>query len=152
MKQNGSLALCLLFFISFYSTTLLSAEGLITVKSNNNVQLTSSKLERLLKARGITLFEHISHSDGATAVGQQLHESEVLIFGSPKLGTPLMHCAPQLGLDLPLRILISEINGEVLVSYNDPDYLKTRYQIKGCEAELEKMAKLLKELSMQITR
>lgn len=152
MKPTASLALCLLFFSAIYSSSLLSAEGLITVKSNHNVQLTSNKLERLLKARGITLFDHISHSDGAAAIGQQLHESEVLIFGSPKLGTPLMRCAPQLGLDLPLKILISEINNEVQVSYNTPDYLKTRYQITGCDAELEKMAKLLKELSMHITR
>lgn len=152
MKHKGYLALCSSLLLSLFSNTLLAGDGIISIKSNNSVQLSANKLERLLQARGITLFDRISHSDGAAAVGQQLHDAEVLIFGSPKLGTPLMRCAPQLGLDLPLRILIADIDGQVLVSYNSADYLKTRYQIKGCDAELAKMNQLLKKLSEQITR
>lgn len=92
------------------------------------------KLKAILQSKGVTLFALVDHSGEAEKVGMQMRPTKLLIFGSPKAGTPLMLTAPSLAIDLPLKILIWEDNdGKVWISYNSPDYLKERH---GVPAEL----------------
>ena len=103
-------------------------KGIIDKPSNHSVEQTVEKLKNILQSKGITLFALVDHSGEAEKVGMKMHPTKLLIFGSPKAGTPLMLSAPSSAIDLPLKILIWEDNqGKVWVSYNSPDYLKERH-------------------------
>jgi uncharacterized protein (DUF302 family)/uncharacterized membrane protein YidH (DUF202 family) len=103
-------------------------KGIIDKPSNHSVEQTVEKLKNILQSKGITLFALVDHSGEAEKVGMKMHPTKLLIFGSPKAGTPLMLAAPSSAIDLPLKILIWEDSlGKVWVSYNSPDYLKERH-------------------------
>jgi len=109
-------------------------EGIKTCISHFSVDETVSRLESLLKEKGIKLFALVDHSGEAAAVGLELHPTKLLIFGSPKAGTPIMVAAPSAALDLPLKILVAEgADGKVLLTWNDPAWLEQRH---GFPAEL----------------
>ncbi|HEY0146120.1 MAG TPA: DUF302 domain-containing protein [Methylovirgula sp.] len=108
----------------------LSSNGLITVPSNYSVRETLDRLEAALKAAGITIFARVDHAGGAAAVGLALRPTEVIIFGSPKGGTPLMQANQMAGLDLPLRVLAWEDEaGNCSLTYNDINWLAARYDL-----------------------
>ena len=89
------------------------------------------KLKDILRGKGVTLFALVDHSGEAESVGMKMRPTKLLIFGSPKAGTPLMLAAPTSAIDLPLKILIWEdANGKVWVSYNAPAYLQERHGIR----------------------
>ena len=105
-------------------------DGLVHISSHYSVPETVERLESLLRAQGIALFCGINHSAEAIKVGLEMRPTQVLIFGSPKSGTPLMVAAPSLAIDLPLKALIWEdAGGQVRVSYNSPEYLQRRHGI-----------------------
>jgi uncharacterized protein (DUF302 family) len=103
----------------------------ITVKSSNHsVDETVEKLKSILQAKGVTLFALVEHSGEAAKVGMNMPPTKLLIFGSPKAGTPLMLAAPSIAIDLPLKILVSEdVQGKVWVSFNSPAYLQERHNL-----------------------
>src|SRR5271156_1161637 len=102
--------------------------GIVDVPSNHSVDQTVDKLKGLLQSKGIPLFIVIDHSGEAAKVGMKMPPTKLLIFGSPKAGTPLMLAAPSVALDLPLKILVSEDSqGKVWLSYNSLEYLKERH-------------------------
>jgi uncharacterized protein (DUF302 family) len=87
-------------------------------------------LEAALRAKGVTVFARVDHAAGAASVEMQLRPTEVLIFGNPKAGTPLMQANQTIGLDLPLKILAWEdAEGKVWLTYNDPDWLARRHRL-----------------------
>jgi uncharacterized protein (DUF302 family) len=91
---------------------------------------TLKRLDSVLQARGLTVFAHVDHSGEAEKVGMKMHPTKLVIFGSPKGGTPLMVAAPTLAIDLPLKALVWEdTGGKVWVSYNTAEYLKQRHNI-----------------------
>jgi uncharacterized protein (DUF302 family) len=97
---------------------------------------TVEKLKQILNAKGVTLFAVVDHSGEAAKVGLQMPNTKLLIFGSPKAGTPVMLAAPSIAIDLPLKILVAEDEaGKVSVSYNSAHYLAERH---GVPAELMK--------------
>jgi uncharacterized protein (DUF302 family) len=107
---------------------LEKGEGIVTIPSKYSVDQTIDRLKSILQSRGIMIFALVDHSGEAAKVGLKMPPTKLLIFGSPKAGTPLMLAAPGIALDLPLKILVSEDErGKVWVSYNSPDYLKERY-------------------------
>ncbi len=107
-----------------------SDNGIITIPSNHSVNDTVDKLKGLLQAKGVTLFALVDHSGEAEKVGLKMPPTKLLIFGSPKGGTPLMLASPSAAIDLPLKILIREdAAGKVWVSYNAPDYLAQRHAL-----------------------
>jgi uncharacterized protein (DUF302 family) len=106
-----------------------SAKGLVVRRSRHSVDETVERLRSLLQAKGVNLFALVDHSGEAAKVGMTMPATKLLIFGSPKGGTPLMLSAPSVAIDLPLKILVAESGGEVLVSYNAPEYLKERHQL-----------------------
>ncbi|MFY0676311.1 MAG: DUF302 domain-containing protein [Neptuniibacter sp.] len=135
----------------FLSSTAV-AEGLVQVKSQHSVVDTADKLEAALKAKGMTVFNRIDHSAGAASVGQELRPTQLLIFGNPKVGTPLMKCAPSAAIDLPQKALISQDEqGTVWLSYNDPAYLQKRHAIAGCDEVLQKVSGALANFSKAAT-
>jgi len=102
--------------------------GIINLPSNHSVDETIQKLQGILQAKGVTLFALVDHSGEAEKVGMKMRPTKLLIFGSPKAGTPLMLAAPSIAIDLPLKILIWEDSGgKVWVSYNSPAYLQQRH-------------------------
>ncbi len=102
--------------------------GIISVPSNHSVDETIDRVKNILQSKGITLFAFIDHSGEAEKVGMKMRPTKLLIFGSPKAGTPLMLAAPSIAIDLPLKILVWEdAGGNVWLSYNSPEYLAERH-------------------------
>ncbi len=102
--------------------------GIIDKPSNHSVEQTVERLNSILRSKGVTLFALVDHSGEAEKVGMKMRPTKLLIFGSPKAGTPLMLAAPSAGIDLPLKILVWEDGqGKVWVSYNSLDYLRERH-------------------------
>jgi uncharacterized protein (DUF302 family)/uncharacterized membrane protein YidH (DUF202 family) len=105
-------------------------QGIINRASNHSVDQTVEKLRNVLQSKGVTLFGLVDHSGEAEKAGMKMRPTKLLIFGSPKAGTPLMLAAPSVAIDLPLKILVSEDEqGKVWVSYNSPDYLRERHRL-----------------------
>jgi uncharacterized protein (DUF302 family) len=107
---------------------LSKGSGIVDIPSNHSVDQTVERLKGILEAKGVTLFALVDHSGEAEKAGMKMRPTKLLIFGSPKAGTPIMLAAPSIAIDLPLKLLIWEDNGgKVWVSYNSPDYLKERH-------------------------
>ena len=103
-------------------------QGIVKIPSHRSVDETVDKLKALLKSKGVMLFALIDHSGEAEKAGLKMPPTKLLIFGSPKGGTPLMLASPSAALDLPLKLLIAEdSDGRVSISYNSADYLKERH-------------------------
>jgi uncharacterized protein (DUF302 family) len=108
----------------------MSANGIIDIPGTHSVDATVEKLEAILDAKGVKLFALVDHSGEAQKAGMTMRPTKLLIFGSPKAGTPLMLAAPSLAIDLPLKILVWEdAAGKVWISYNAPDYLRQRHNL-----------------------
>ncbi len=116
-------------------------DGLVKKLSAHSVQTTMNSLENLVRNKGLTVFAHIDHAAGATAVGEDMLPTELLLFGNPAIGTKLMTSQRTVGIDLPIKVLIwEEPDGKVWIAYNDPAYLAERHGIDDRDAVLEKMA------------
>jgi uncharacterized protein (DUF302 family) len=108
----------------------MSEDGLVTLASKFSVKETLGRLETDLKAKAITVFARIDHAAGATSVAMPLRPTEVLIFGNPKAGTPLMQSKQTIGIDLPLKVLgWQDAEGKVWLTYNDPSWLARRHRL-----------------------
>ncbi|MGB7191223.1 MAG: DUF302 domain-containing protein [Acidobacteriaceae bacterium] len=104
--------------------------GLVERRSQYSVEETVDRLKAILAAGNITLFAFVDHSGEAARAGMAMPATKLLIFGSPKAGTPLMLASPTLAIDLPLKILVREDGeGQVWLSYNSPEYLRERHRI-----------------------
>lgn len=111
-------------------------EGLTRVESKRSVDETVHRLQELLESKGVRVFAVINHSGEAARLGLEMPPTKVVIFGSPKAGTPLMLAAPSLAIDLPLKALVAEDEaGKVWITWNDVEYLRSRH---GFPAELNK--------------
>ena len=136
----------------FTASIAWSHNGMIHVASANDFDTTLSKLTTALEEKGMKIFTTIPHSKGAKSVGVDINPSTLVIFGNPKVGAPLMACTQMVGLDLPQKALITEDSeGKVSLTYNDPDYLKQRHEITGCDAVLEKVSKALSNFAKTAT-
>ena len=110
-----------------------AADGLITVKSPRSAKETMARLEEVVTKRGLNVFARIDHAAGAEKVGQSLRPTELLIFGNPQGGTPLMLCEQTSGIDLPLKALVWEDGaGQTWLAYNDPAFLAQRHGVPQC--------------------
>src|SRR5258708_22621803 len=99
-------------------------QGLISTKSSHGAKETMDRLEAALRAAEVTIFARIDHAAGAATIGETLRPTEVLVFGNPKGGTPLMQAAQTIGIDLPLKALIwRDAAGAPRLSYHDPGWL-----------------------------
>ena len=124
-----------------FSAPLAAGEGMIDVQSAHSVAATADRLEAILAEKGMNVFARIDHAAGAKKAGKSLPPTELVIFGNPKVGTPLMQCSPSIAIDLPQKALIWEdASGTVWISYNDPQFLKLRHNTQGCDEVLKKVS------------
>ena len=105
-------------------------QGFTSISSRYSVEETVDRLKHLLQEKGIQIFALVDHSGEAAKAGFQMPPTKLVIFGSPKAGTPLMLATPSIAIDLPLKLLIAEDkSGSVSVSWNAPAYLAARHQL-----------------------
>jgi uncharacterized protein (DUF302 family) len=154
MNKTQMSALGFLLFYLINSQSLAEqADGVIRIKSMHSVTDTVDRLESALKNKGMTIFKRVSHSAGAAKVGLELRPTELLIFGNPKVGTPLMQCQQLAALDLPQKALVYEDeNGQVWYAYNDPEYIAYRHNIVGCDDVVSKISSALFKFSRLATQ
>lgn len=120
---------------------------MIVTRSTLGHSETVDALLAALEQRGITVFARIDHAAGAREAGMELPPQDVVLFGNPRAGTPLMQSDPRVGIELPLRMLVWQADDGVLVGHNDPRELSGGYDLDGHEAVLEQMAALLQRLA-----
>jgi uncharacterized protein (DUF302 family) len=106
------------------------ASGMVDIPSRYTVPESLVRLEAILQEKGLTIFARVDHSGEAKKVGMEMRPTQLVIFGSPRGGTPLMVAAPSLAIDLPLKALAwQDEQGKVWLSYNSPEYLQQRHGI-----------------------
>src|ERR1019366_2536518 len=110
--------------------TSMNGNGIADVPSKHSVDETVERLRGILTSKGVTLFALGDHSGEAEKAGVKMRPTKLLIFGSPKAGTPVMLAAPSIAIDLPLKVLVWEDSqGKGWVSYNSPEYLRERHSV-----------------------
>lgn len=130
------------------------AQGDLVVKASaHGVAETLDRLEAIFKKKGITVFARVDHAAGARKVGKDMAPTQLLIFGNPKIGTPLMLSNRTIGIDLPLKVLAwKDAAGKVWLAYNDPAYLKGRHGITDRDKVFAKMTGILAKLTDAATK
>ncbi len=142
--------LAVVTFLSAHSA--FAQDGLETVESPHDVATTIDRLTAALESKGMTIFGRVNHAANADKVELSLRPTEVLIFGNPKLGTPLMNCAPTLAIDLPQKMLAWQDDaGQTHLGWNDPAYLQARHGMEGCEEVLQKVSAALANFAKAAT-
>ena len=110
----------------------MAEDGLITIESAHPVKATIDRIEAALTDKGVAVFARIDHSAAAASVGMTLRPTELVIFGNPKAGTPLMQSRQSIGIDLPLKLLAwQDQDGKVWLSCNDLGWLARRHRLDG---------------------
>jgi uncharacterized protein (DUF302 family) len=121
---------------------------MVAKKSPHSVAATLDRLAAVLTARGIGIAARVDHAAAAQKIGQPLKPTQVLMFGNPKLGTPLMQSNRRIGVDLPMKVLAWEDDGgQVWVAYTKPDVLKSEYAIGGRDDIFNEMSQALDKLT-----
>lgn len=120
--------------------------GMVVKRSTTSHSTTVGSLIAAIERRGLNVFARIDHAAAAREAGLELDEEEVVLFGSPRAGTPLMLSDRRIGIELPLRILVWRDGTDVLLAYSDPRDLADEYDVAEHRSTLEQMAKLLGEL------
>ncbi|WP_417880663.1 DUF302 domain-containing protein [Vibrio sp.] len=153
MKKWTTMILSTLALLSPVLAWANTDNGLVQVQSQHSVQETSDKLVKALNSKGMTVFAQVDHAAGAKKVDIELRPTQVIIFGNPKVGSPLMVCQQSVAIDLPQKALISEDeSGKVWLTYNDPKYLASRHQIQGCDEVLNTVSNALANFAKAATQ
>ena len=128
----------------------MSEDGLVTIASKYTVGETLDRLEKALKVINITVFARVDHAAGAASVAMPLRPTELLIFGSPRGGTPLMQSIQTVGIDLPLKVLgWQDAGGQVWLTYTDPVWVARRHHLSSTtDANVGALRLLLESLTM----
>lgn len=129
-----------------------AAEGMIAVPSAHDVNGTVDRLETVLAEKGMKLFARIDHAANAAMAGKALRPTTLVIFGNPKVGTPLMQCSQTVGIDLPQKMLVwLGIDGQVYAGYNDPEWLAERHAASDCDELVSRIGKALAGIAAAAT-
>ena len=148
----GKMIVCTMLIGVFAGAAGADHHGLVNVRSQYDVATTTNRLEEIVGKKGLTHFTTIDHAAGATGVGESLAPTRVVVFGNPKIGTPLMRCNRTVAIDLPQKALVwRDDTGVVWLSYNNPAYLNARHGLAACAAVLEKVSGALAGLSAYAT-
>lgn len=138
MKRLVPGIVAVLFAVSAHA----GGNGLVTRPSGYSVAGTIDRLETVVKSKGMTVFARIDHAAAAKEAGLSMRPAQLLIFGNPRGGTPLMNAAPTIGIDLPLKALAWEdAEGKVWLTYNAASYLRERHDVRGADEPLGKLEK-----------
>jgi len=131
----------------------MTPDGLTISLSAYGPKETMDRVAAAVTDRGITILARIDHAAAAAKVGMELRPTEVLIFGNPRAGTPLMQSAQTIGIDLPLKALVwQDDKGKTWLAYNDPKWLARRHGVdSAAEHALNAMAAVLAEIAKEAT-
>lgn len=148
-----STALMILFLALIVLAPLADASSIVITRSTHDVNETINRLEAALRAKGVTIFARIDHAANAQRVHVTLRPAQLLIFGNPKLGSPLLQSNPMVGLDLPMKALAWEdADGKVWLAYTAAATIAKRYRIENRAAVVDKMTGALKNFAAAATR
>ncbi|MBT4687775.1 MAG: DUF302 domain-containing protein [Rhodospirillaceae bacterium] len=137
----------------FDGTARAEDNGLIIKQSDFSVGKTIDRLGIAMQRKGIKVFARINHAKAAMSIGKDLAPSEVIIFGSPKIGTPLMQSDLKIGVDLPLKAMAwKDVDGQVKLAYTDPVWLAKRFGITNRDKVFKKMAGALNKFTDMATK
>jgi uncharacterized protein (DUF302 family) len=132
----------------FFLTSASAGDGLVSKKSGVGVGETLDRLEAVLEKKGITIFSRVRHTAGAADAGVELRPTELLIFGNPRLGSHFFTSRQTAGIDLPMKALAWEdADGQVWLTYNDPQYIADRHGISDREEIVKKMSSALDKMT-----
>lgn len=146
--MKTGLILFLFFLVTLVNAETVQPDGLLVKSSQYSVSETLDRLENIIKKKGITVFARINHAQGAKNAGLALEPTELLIFGNPKLGSPLMQSQRTVAIDLPLKAIAwQDKEGKVWLGYNAPEYIAKRHGIKDQQAIVKKMTGVLNKLT-----
>jgi uncharacterized protein (DUF302 family) len=126
--------------------------SLTAARSAHSVPATVDRLIAALGRRGITVFARIDHAAGARKAGLELADEELVIFGDPRVGTPLMQADPAVGYELPLRVLIWDAGGQTMIGYGPPTELRDDFALADQLETLRRMDNLLAQISAEASR
>lgn len=136
--------LLMMVTITAFALPVFADSGMVRLKSEFDAPTTAERLVSLLNKKGMKVFIRVDHAAGAKSAGLELRPTELVVFGNPKVGTPLMQCSQSVALDLPQKALIwKDQNGEVWLGYNTPRYIADRHAVQGCEQTIKKIEKAL---------
>ena len=148
MLKTTLRSLCLAALGLAVSTSTFAADEIVEKASPHSVTKTLDRLQAILTKKGITVFARIDHAEGAKKVGLTLSDNQVLIFGNPKLGTPVMKAEPRVGLDLPMKVqAFADAEGKVWVRYARPAAMAARHGGTGPAKIITKMTGALDKLT-----
>lgn len=149
MKQLKLLVILLFgYMMAEASAEMPIIDGLQIKSSAYSVNETLDRFENIIKKKGITVFARINHAEGAKKVDLSLPATELIIFGNPKLGSPLMISQRTAAIDLPLKAIAwQDDKGEVWLAYNSPEFIARRHGIKDQSAIIKKMTGVLNKFS-----
>jgi uncharacterized protein (DUF302 family) len=148
-----ALSLCAIALLGVNNQAHAAGDGLIVKTSDFGVVKTLDRLGIALERAGIKIFARIPHDRGAKSVGMELAPTQTLIFGNPKLGTPLMQSNPAIGLDLPLKAVAwTDANGMTKIAYTDPVWLAARYNITDKDKVFQRMTGALNKFTDMATQ
>jgi uncharacterized protein (DUF302 family) len=152
-KRSLLAILFALIWLPMLEARAIGADGLITIQSQHGPKETMQRLEAAVKAKGFNVFAHIDHSAQAAQVNLSLPPTDLLIFGNPKGGTPLMRSNQTIGIDLPLKALVwQDEKGMTWLSYNDPKWIAQRHGgAGGTEDTVSAISAALKALAASAT-
>ncbi|MGD8926581.1 MAG: DUF302 domain-containing protein [Thioalkalispiraceae bacterium] len=152
LKRTAIILFCTLIGAAVSTSALAGDNGLIKKKSAYSVKVTIDRLEGILKKKGIGIAVRWNHAAKAKGVGMNMRDTEILIFGNPKMGSPLMLSNQEIGIDLPMKALAyKDAKGQVWLVYNDPAYLKKRHGITDKDAVFKKMTGALDKMTTMAT-
>lgn len=141
------------FLLSFFVVAFAGKSPLIEAPSALSVKDTSAKLQEILKSKGLTIFAVVDHHAAAKQAGLDMQEAQVVIFGSPKAGTPLMQCSPEIAVELPLKFLIyQDKNKKTKVAYESLKSVAKRYNTKNCQKIVENLSKAQENFFKALTK
>ncbi|MEW8563990.1 MAG: DUF302 domain-containing protein, partial [Candidatus Thiodiazotropha sp.] len=145
--------LLVLILMAVSAPVALADSGLVNLSSQFSVGETADRFASAATGAGLKVFNRIDHAAGAAKVGKTLRPTELIIFGSPKVGTALMTSDQRIGIDLPLKALVwQDAEGKVWLSYNSPDHLFSRFAINDREKVKQNVTAALKKFARHATQ
>lgn len=134
-------------------TAKTTVDGLVSIESTHSVSETIDRLEAILKEKGMGIFGRVDHAANAEKVDLKMPNTQLLVFGNPKVGTRLMLASPRIALDLPMKMLAAEdASGKVHLSWIDPMHQKSFHSVKGCDEVFETLSTALENIASAATQ
>ncbi len=130
----------------------MTHNGMINIASPHDITTTANRLDEVLRANDMNIIARVNHAQAAANAGLALRPTELLIFGNPQAGTPLMQCSQTAAIDFPQKALVwQDDQNQVWISFNDPDYLIKRHGIEGKADMAIKMKSMLEGFAATVT-